>query len=52
MVILAEVYPTENQDMNAVLYVGCSRARNHLMVLASSDIAEALQAKLNWAIRA
>ena len=46
VVILAEVYPSENQDMNAVLYVGCSRARNHLLVLVEDGVTDGIKTKL------
>lgn len=46
VVILAEVYPSAYQDMEAVLYVGCSRARNHLVIFPSLDLPEAVQSRL------
>ena len=46
VVILAEVYPSENQDMEAVLYVGCSRARNHLLVVADATLPDVIQSRL------
>lgn len=47
VVIVAEVYPSENQDMNAVLYVGCSRARNHLIVLAEERLPAFIKAGIS-----
>lgn len=46
VVIIAEVYPSTNQDMDAVLYVGCSRARNHLVVLADAALPKSTTWKL------
>lgn len=49
VIILAELYPSRNQDMEALLYVGCSRARNYLIILAdealSADIRDRLPGK-------
>ena len=46
VVILAEVYPSTNQDIEAVLYVACSRARNHLVVLANADLPQLIKSRL------
>jgi len=46
VVILAEVYPSAHQDMEAVLYVGCSRARHHLIVLAEDGLPADIRSRL------
>lgn len=46
VVILAEIYPSANQDMEAVLYVGCSRARNHLVIFAESGLPDDIRSRL------
>ena len=46
VVILAEIEPGSAQELEALLYVGCSRACNHLIVLASADLAEGTKEKL------
>ena len=46
VIVLAEIYPSSQQDMEAVLYVGCSRARHHLIVLAGSGLPEDIRARL------
>jgi superfamily I DNA/RNA helicase len=38
VVVLAEVEPEASKDLETVLYVGCSRARHHLIILASADL--------------
>jgi len=40
VVILAEIEPYGALDLETVLYVGCSRACNHLVVLASERLSE------------
>ena len=46
VIILAEVFPSAQQDMESVLYVGCSRARHHLIVLAHAGLPETIQWRL------
>jgi hypothetical protein len=46
VVILAEIEPYGTQDLETILYVGCSRACNHLIVLASAALAEDVKQKL------
>jgi hypothetical protein len=46
IVILAEIEPNAAQDLEAVLYVGCSRACNHLVVLASARLPEDVKRRL------
>lgn len=46
VVILAEVEPSAARDLETVLYVGCSRACNHLIVLASAGLPEDVQRRL------
>jgi hypothetical protein len=46
IVILAEIEPYGAQDLETVLYVGCSRACNHLVVLASADLPEDVKRRL------
>jgi hypothetical protein len=46
VVILAELAPSTHQDLNTLLYVGCSRARNHLVLVASSDLPDELKSRL------
>lgn len=46
VVILAEIYPSAIQDMEAVLYVGCSRARNHLIILAEDGLPGHIRTRL------
>ncbi len=46
VVILAELYPSHNQDVEALLYVGCSRARNHLIVFAESGLPAEIRNRL------
>jgi len=46
VVILAEIEPYGTQDLELILYVGCSRACNHLIVLASARLPEDVKQKL------
>lgn len=46
VVIIAELYPSRNQDMEALLYVGCSRARNHLIILAEDGVPALIRSRL------
>ncbi|RMF28380.1 MAG: hypothetical protein D6759_15920, partial [Chloroflexi bacterium] len=46
VVILAELYPSSHQDLETLLYVGCSRARNHLIILAEADLPEGIRQRL------
>jgi len=46
VVILAEIEPYITQDLESILYVGCSRACNHLIVLASADLSEDVKRRL------
>lgn len=46
VVILAEIYPSSHQDLEALLYVGCSRARNHLIILAEAALPEEIRSRL------
>ena len=46
VVILAELYPSSHQDLETLLYVGCSRARNHLVILAEADLPEGIRQRL------
>jgi ATP-dependent exoDNAse (exonuclease V) beta subunit len=43
VVILAELGDKHLEDVNRYLYVGGSRARNHLIVLASEPVARELR---------
>ncbi len=45
VVILAELdsWPLDDESLNQLLYVACSRARNHLIVLLSSDAPAAVR---------
>lgn len=43
VVILAEVTKSRNQDLGTLWYVGCSRAKNHLIVLAPHDMEPVLK---------
>ena len=42
-----EIEPHAAHDLEALLYVGCSRARNHLVVLASDALAPDVREKLS-----
>ena len=46
IVILAEIEPHCTRHLETVLYVGCSRACNHLVILASADLAEDVKQRL------
>ena len=46
VVILAEFRPAPEQDAETLLYVGCSRARHHLVILADASLPEGLVARL------
>jgi superfamily I DNA/RNA helicase len=46
VVILAEVEPYGIQEIERVLYVGCSRACHHLIVLASARLSEDVKQRL------
>jgi hypothetical protein len=46
VVILAEFRPAQMQDADTLLYVGCSRARNHLVILAHEGLPEEVKARL------
>ena len=46
VVILVELYPSRNQDIEALLYVGCSRARNHLIVFAEDGLPANIRSRL------
>ncbi len=46
VVILAELYPTRNQDIESLLYVGCSRARNHLIIFAEDGLPADIRSRL------
>ena len=46
VVILAEIEPYGAQDLESILYVGCSRACNHLIVLASTRLSEDVKRRL------
>ena len=47
VVILAEIDDYAAQDLETVLYVGCSRACNHLVVLASDNLAADVKDRLS-----
>ncbi len=46
VVILAEFRPAQVQDADALLYVGCSRARNHLVILTDDSLPEEIKGRL------
>ncbi len=46
MVILVECRHTSSQNLDALLYVGCSRACHHLIILADQTLPAAVQAQL------
>jgi hypothetical protein len=46
VVILAELDRWASQDLDAILYVGCSRACNHLMLLVAEDLPGGIVSKL------
>lgn len=43
VVILCELSASSGQDLQTLLYVACSRARNHLVIVASEDLPEELR---------
>ena len=47
VIILAEIEPYAAQDLESLLYVGCSRACNHLIILVSTDLPMTLRQKLS-----
>lgn len=47
VIILAELEPSDRQDLETLLYVGCSRARNHLIILANESLSPEVREKLN-----
>ncbi len=46
VVILIEVRPSAHQELDTLLYVACSRAQNHLVVLADDGLPEDIRAHL------
>jgi hypothetical protein len=46
VVILVECRSTANQNLDALLYVGCSRACHHLIILADQSLPEAARTHL------
>jgi hypothetical protein len=46
VVILAEVYPSQKQDLEALLYVGASRACHHLVIIAHRDLPPEILSRL------
>ena len=42
VVVLAEIEPLSHAELDTILYVGCSRARVHLVVIASETAARLL----------
>ena len=46
VVILAEVDPEASHDLDAVLYVGCSRARTYLILLYDRALDEETKSKI------
>jgi hypothetical protein len=49
VVILAELSPPHYGNLDALLYVGCSRARNHLIILAATGLPEEIRQHLGEA---
>ena len=47
VVILTEIEPHAAQDLESLLYVGCSRACHHLVVLLAADLPQNLQQRLS-----
>lgn len=47
VVILAEIDNHQIWNLPALLYVGCSRARNHLTLLTAADLSAKIAAQLN-----
>ena len=48
LVILAEVDESACQDLDSVLYVGCSRARTHLVLLVDDQLDEMIKNKIRY----
>jgi len=46
IVILAEIDNDQLWNLKTILYVGCSRARNHLILLTATDLSKRIQEKL------
>ena len=46
IVILAEIDNDQLWNLDTILYVGCSRARNHLVLLTTADLFDKIKAKL------
>lgn len=46
VVILAEIDNDQLWNLSTILYVGCSRARNHLALLTAHDLSAKIQTKL------
>jgi superfamily I DNA/RNA helicase len=46
VVILAEIDPSASRILDSVLYVGCSRARTHLILLLDRKLDEETKAKI------
>ena len=46
VVILAEIDASQKRNLESVLYVGCSRACNHLVLLLSNDLPQEILARL------
>lgn len=49
VVILTEIEPYAARDSDLLLYVGCSRACNHLIVIASTRLPKSLLQKITFA---
>lgn len=47
VVILAELYPSSHQNLEALLYVGCSRARHHLCIFADEALPDEIRRRLS-----
>jgi superfamily I DNA/RNA helicase len=48
VVILAEISESQNQNLETLLYVGCSRAKNHLVLLAPEEMRNRLGEHLEF----
>ncbi|MCP4356419.1 MAG: ATP-binding domain-containing protein [Chloroflexi bacterium] len=46
VVILAEIDNDQIWNLETILYVGCSRARNHLILLTAADLSDKIKTKL------
>ncbi len=46
IVILTEIEPSVARDLDSILYVGCSRACHHLIVLTSTNLQEDMKKRL------